>query len=326
MADFIEHSDPTLRLGSEPPEVHDLELKKAILQAHDYACALCSKWRKIRAKAEECLLMWPIIDPRLPKGAAQLEWIHATGIAPNFKVASTANHLPLCWTHVEALTTGEVVLCPSLDDLRYMIQYEEADWERRIAESTPTEQCLRRTPSLKELTGYIDCMWIGRSKNETGHLPNAITPSTYPGTDVTELESFPQQVVYLREVRGCTGRCPQVFLPKPESEIDVFRHGLLLNPPENGPPAFTLNPFACLTYALGVFNGTYLPPDIFYVSYTRKGDITAPVLVPSAIPAYESCLLDLRDLYSRTCEDLRLERERRAISKVAASEEAVHSD
>ncbi|OSD05178.1 hypothetical protein PYCCODRAFT_1432933 [Trametes coccinea BRFM310] len=307
------HTDP-----KDPYNYPARDTLPNVRNAHNKHCALCSPYRDWGCLYEndDSWEIWQVLNSS-PKGLAQLRWMKAANLAPHFDVSSADNHLPLCGDHADVLRPGKIVLCPALEDLDVMIEFEENDWNRRVQDSeVAVHESSRRVPSLKELSGYFHCLWLGPQPNNVPNLRGldvSFTEVGQPGADDEHEQTFPQQVLFEEEIR----MVPNVRLPtvQPATEtsdaLARLDHGLLLNPP-NKPSMWRLNPYACLTHALGFVNGAYIPADMLYRAYDRKKKCYVPDVVPlrvlNPLDEYEWRLLKLRRLYSRTASDLQLQR------------------
>lgn len=155
----------------------------------------------------------------------------------------------------------------------------------------------------QKLSGYINCVLMGPLR------PRYL--SQLPRIAVSCCDTlFPHQFMHMLEHKvdapnvRITGPARGSKRGKMNAPFDV---GLLLNPPDD-PAKWTLNPYACLTHATGLVNGAYIPADIFYARYSKTAGRFQAVPMPNPIDAYEYRLLKLRELYSRTHEDLQVAR------------------
>lgn len=70
-----------------------------------------------------------------------------------------------------------------------------------------------------------------------------------------------------------------------------------------------VNPFATIVWALGMLGDAYTPPILFYSESDSEGlGFSDLVVVGNPTESYRKLLRELRDLYSRTDEDLETKR------------------
>ncbi|KAI0326119.1 hypothetical protein GY45DRAFT_1329364 [Cubamyces sp. BRFM 1775] len=293
------HEDPTLRC--ECIDASE-DARRALYKSYGDACPLCESRSEHIPQIATGVNMVQLIE-NTPQGIAQLAWLRSSGIDCGLTIDSTQNMLPLCGCHRGPLVTGIMVLCPPLEDLRAMIAYEEEDWKKRLeasenvdgsSQSKPLRD--RSAPSPSALSGYLSCFWLGHALGGFWpHLGNTdLQASELPIHQMPV--SVPQQVL-LRQRRG-NGHLPMDFPSSHATQSPIFELKLQFNRPD----LCRINPYAVMVRAMEIFNGPFTPPDYFFGE--KPADETVVHYARNKIPEYEALLLHLRQLYSRTAEDL----------------------
>ncbi|KAI0659778.1 hypothetical protein C8Q70DRAFT_94075 [Cubamyces menziesii] len=197
--------------------------------------------------------------------------------------------------------SGDIVLCPPLRDLRRMVDCEIKDWDFRRREYLQSGKIPDRT-APRDLSGLLSYIWQATNHHEKGRPTGTVSyiaPSLRP-----EERNVMQPVSDLKQVLVFETRADQhlaVELPSTdEDEIErrIFELNLQFNPP-NKP--WRVNPYAVIVRAMENLHGPYAPDAIFFCTYAEPDKI---VPMKNPIEEYEALLLQLRDLYSRTNEDL----------------------
>ncbi|KAJ8468826.1 hypothetical protein ONZ51_g9397 [Trametes cubensis] len=294
------HEDPTLRCECIDASEH---ARRALHKSYSDACPLCMSYPEYFPSQSATTLNTVQLIENTPQGIAQLTWLRSSGIDCGLTIDSTQNMLPLCGCHRDPLARGIMVLCPPLEDLRAMIAYEEEDWKKRLEASknvdgSPQSKPLRErsAPSPSALSGYLSCFWLGHAlEGLWPHLGNTDFDASELPIHQTPV-SVPQQVL-LSQRRG-DGHLPMDFPSSHATQPPIFELRLQFNRPD----LCRINPYAVMVRAMEVFNGPFTPPDYFFRE--KLASETVVHYARNKIPEYEASLLRLRQLYSRTAEDL----------------------
>ncbi|KAI0355866.1 hypothetical protein OH77DRAFT_269768 [Trametes cingulata] len=86
---------------------------------HGDVCIICPKWLSRNGRPVPVHI--PVMHPYSPIARAELAWMRATN-------------------HAVMLYDGVIALCPPLDDLKVLRDWEQQDWERRRSCGKPTDR------------------------------------------------------------------------------------------------------------------------------------------------------------------------------------------
>ncbi|KAI0362839.1 hypothetical protein BV20DRAFT_903408, partial [Pilatotrama ljubarskyi] len=227
-----------------------------------------------------------------PLGQAEYAWMKATNLVTNITVDGPSNTLPLCRDHQIAWRSGVIALCPTLQDLELLVQWEEEDWKRR---STGSEPATRTVPPLDNLSGRFSCLWLKADDSRyrcIGDLDINCTSFHPEGDQPDGFCVHPQQVMCTRN-ENKPALIPVTVSPLSGATGEVLGNVELRFDEVKYP---RINPFVMLVRAMAALNDAYTPATLFYAEYPHK---KPAVRLQNPLKDYERILLKLRSLYSR---------------------------
>ncbi|KAI0659785.1 hypothetical protein C8Q70DRAFT_981203 [Cubamyces menziesii] len=117
-------------------------IQERVRKQYNGCCPLCSLGDTGVFRKDA--LIYYIIPPTV-KGRSQMAWLVDSGFINEIEFKREDNLILLCTTHSDCLTYGSFILCPSLDDLKILL-----DWEQQRS-ATDVSGLTTRTASPLEV-------------------------------------------------------------------------------------------------------------------------------------------------------------------------------
>ncbi|KAI0326109.1 hypothetical protein GY45DRAFT_154285 [Cubamyces sp. BRFM 1775] len=147
----------------------DSAIQERVRRQYNGCCPLCSLSHTGVFRKD--VLIYYIIPPTV-KGCSQMGWLVDAGLIDKIAFERDDNLILLCRTHSDCLTYGSFTLCPSLDDLEILL-----DWEQQRRATDISGSTTRRASPLEPeaLSGFFSLLYTYGVSDGRQEFPRTVT-------------------------------------------------------------------------------------------------------------------------------------------------------